>query len=89
MEAERQDIYIGVSVGFFIGKFWLLTFYILAYSISTELSALSMIHGVEWVVEYIEALDGSEKGSDRGNAEVQGSIPTEGKRKRTYPEGIW
>lgn len=68
MEAERQDIYIGVSAGFFI--------------------ALSMIHGVEWIVEYIEALDGSEKGSDHGNAEAPGSISMEGKRKRTHPEGV-
>ena len=60
-----------------------------------------MIHGCEWIVEYIEALDGSEKGSDHGytvddsekgsdfgNMEDSASIPTEGKRKRTLPGGI-
>lgn len=36
-----------------------------------------MIHGIEWIVEYFENLDGSEKGSDHGD---------EG-HKRTYPEG--
>lgn len=36
-----------------------------------------MIHGIEWIVEYFENMDGSEKGSDHGN---------EG-HNRTYPEG--
>ena len=56
-----------------------------------------MIHGCEWIVEYIESLDGSEKGSDHGytvDDSEKGSDfgnteePTEGKRKRTLPRGI-